>query len=484
MKRTYRISILAALLIAMVGRTVAQDLRTAYFLDDFKWRHDMNPAFGNRNSYVALPFSNINVGIQGSFGLDNFLFENPRWGQPGEKRTVTFMHPDITYDQSVGKLKNGLKTRVDFRETIIGVGFKAFHGYNTFDVNVKGMAGVSFPKNFLEFAKSVRNDTYSFDDLAARGMAYGEIALGHSHQLNEQLRIGARVKALIGLGRFDVSMKDAYARLEGDVWELRGQAKAEVNAKGFSFVTEQEEYQSKSREGQTYDKVTDVDVDDYKPMGGFGLGVDLGATYDGLLPGLTLSASLTDLGFIRWKTKAVAKTSETHFTFDGFHEVAVDSDYGTSLDDELDDYEDQLSDFLNLAVTDETGSSTHALAATLNLGAEYRMPFYNRLSAGLLLSRHFSGSNFSWTEGRMSANLAPSRSFSLALSYGLSNYGSSFGYVLHYHPKVINVFFGMDRIALGKYTTYEGIPIPMKPSFNLVMGVSIAIGGGKNAYEW
>ena len=150
MKRIYRISILTAAIIASVGSAVAQDLRTAYFLDDFKWRHDMNPAFGNRQSYVALPFSNINVGIQGSFGVDNFLFENPRWGQPGEKRTVTFMHPDITYDQSVGKLKNGLKTRVDFRETIIGLGFRAFHGYNTLDVNVKGMAGVSFPKSFLE----------------------------------------------------------------------------------------------------------------------------------------------------------------------------------------------------------------------------------------------------------------------------------------------------------------------------------------------
>mgnify|MGYP002857054140 FL=1 len=483
MKRIYRISIFATVLFASVDRAVAQELRTAYFVEDFKWRHDMNPAFGNRQSYVALPFSNINVGLQGSFGVDNFLFENPRWGQPGEKRTVTFMHPDITYDQSVGKLKNGLKIQLDFRETIIGMGFKAFHGYNTLDVNVKGMAGVSFPKSFLEFAKRVHNDTYSFDDMAARGMAYGEVALGHSHQINNQLRIGARLKGLVGLGRFDFSLKNAYAKLEGDVWEVRAQAQAEVNAKGFAFVTEKEEYKSVSRQGKTYDKVTDVDVDDYEPMGGFGLGIDLGATYE-VMPGLTLSASLTDLGFIKWKSKAEAKTSEAYFSFDGFHEVAVDGDYGSSLDDELDDYEDQLADFMNLAVTNDAGSSTHALAATMNLGAEYQMPFYKGLSAGLLLSRHFNGSNFSWTEARLSGNLSASKSFSVAVSYALNTFGSSLGYVVYYHPKVINFFFGMDRLAFSKYTVYEGFPVPLSPNFNFVMGLSVAIGGGKNALQW
>lgn len=483
MRTTYTRFFLTAVVAVVATATLGQDLRTAYFMDDFKWRHDMNPAFGNRQSYVALPMSNLNVNLQGSFGIDNFLFENPRWGQPGQKRTVTFMHPDITYDESVGKLKNGLKMLTSVRETILGVGVKAFGGYNTFDVNVKGTAGFSLPKNLLEFAKSVHNDTYSFDDLAVRSMAYAEVALGHSRQISEQLCVGARLKGLVGIGRAEVSLKDSYARLEGDQWEVRAQADAEVNVDGFRFVTERKEYESKARQGQYYDKVTDVDVDDFKPVGGIGMAVDLGATYQPM-PGLTVSAALTDLGFIRWKQKATAHTSEARFTFDGFHEVATDGAYGTKLGDEFDDYADQMADFLNLETDADGGSATHPIAATLTLGAEYRIPTVSMLSAGLLLSRHFDGSNFSWTEARVIGTLAPAKSVALAASYALSNYGSSFGYALHFHPKVVNFFVGMDRLAFSKYTKYKGVPVPLKSHFNLVMGLCVALGGGKHARQW
>ena len=468
--------LLAAILCLAATAATAQDLRTAYFLEDFKWRHDMNPAFGNDQFYLALPFSNLNVNTQGTWGVDNFLFENPNWGRPGEKRTVTFMHPDISYDQSIGKLKNGLKNLVNIRETVLGVGFKGFGGYNTIDLNVKANVGLSLPKSLLEFMKSVHNDDYRFDDIALRGQAYAELALGHSRQVNEQLRVGARLKALVGVARADVSMTGTHVNLEGDTWYVEGQATANVNMDGLRFKTEREQYKSAARQGQYYDKVTDVDTDDLKFIGGKGMAVDLGATYE-LQPGLTLSAALTDLGFIHWKNSARAQTVQERFAFEGFQDVAIDDDLDGSLDDKADDYADRLADFLNLATDNDAGAQTHGIGWTANLGVEYQMPFYKQLSAGLLLTRHFDGPNFSWNEARLSANVAPLRMLSMALSYGLGSYGSSLGGVLYLHPGVVNFFIGVDRLAFTKYAEYDGVPVPMKPNANVVVGLNLAFGG-------
>ena len=39
--------LLAASLLMMGGTAMAQTLNSAYFTDDYKFRHDMNPAFEN-----------------------------------------------------------------------------------------------------------------------------------------------------------------------------------------------------------------------------------------------------------------------------------------------------------------------------------------------------------------------------------------------------------------------------------------------------
>ena len=41
--------------------SMAQGLNSAYFTNDYKYRHDLNPAFGNDQNYVSFPgIGNIN----------------------------------------------------------------------------------------------------------------------------------------------------------------------------------------------------------------------------------------------------------------------------------------------------------------------------------------------------------------------------------------------------------------------------------------
>ena len=54
MNKIYK-HLLAASLLMMGGTAMAQTLNSAYFTDDYKFRHDMNPAFENKQNYITIP---------------------------------------------------------------------------------------------------------------------------------------------------------------------------------------------------------------------------------------------------------------------------------------------------------------------------------------------------------------------------------------------------------------------------------------------
>ena len=467
MKQTIIRHTALGILLALSTFVSAQELNTAYFTDDFTFRHDMNPAFSNERGYVSVPvLGHFNLSLQGNLGVGDVFFKNP---DPTGKKTVTFMHPSISYDEAMkGISSDGVKTRVDFRMTLLSTGFKAFGGYNTIEVNNRLMAGFSLPRTLFEFAKGISNKDYRFDEIAVRGEDYLELALGHSRDINERLRVGAKLKVLFGVARADLQVNDMRATLVGDSWQLQGQAVGEVNLKGMTFERETKEY--KSRPG-TYEQVKDLNTDDVNGFAGMGFAADLGAVYK-LTDDLTLSAALTDLGYISWSTTAIARNDGQPFTFDGFHDLAARDEYaapGQTFDEQKDSYADQLADFVNLEGIDDAGGKTTPIAATARLGAEYTLPMYRKLSAGLMFTRHFGGSNFSWSEGRLSANWRPLSWIDGGVSLGVNTFSTNLGWVLNIHPRGFNFFVGMDRL-ISKVNEDR---IPLTPNASLVFGFNV-----------
>ena len=486
---SYKRALLTAVLTASVGTMMAQELNSAYFTQDYKYRHQLNPAFGNDQGYVAIPvLGNFNIKAQGNVGAGDFLFANPNYGKPGEKKTVTFMHPSISYDEAMsGFSSSGLKEVLDLRLTLISVGFKGFGGYNTIEINEKTSFGLSLPRNLLEFAKSVHNDDYSFDQIGVRAQSYAEIAFGHSRDIDEKLRVGGKFKILIGGARANVEAEDMHASMIGDKWVLEGKARGELNAKGATMKNKTEEYKSRyvtnadgsyklDANGQkipeTYKRVDGIDMDG-GGVGGFGLGIDLGGVYK-INDDFTVSAAITDLGFISWETTLVAENSGTPFEFDGFHDVAVKGGYAgdneSTFKEKGQDYSDQLADFLNLQDKGDEGGQTSMLAATFNAGVEYTLPVYRKITFGFLGQHHFAGKNYSWTEGRLSANWTPLKWLNGGINLGVNTFSTSMGWVLNIHPKGFNFFLGMDHL-LGK-TNKDFVPVS-DANFNLAMGMNV-----------
>ena len=448
---------------------MAQQLNSAYFTNDYKFRHTMNPAYGNEQNYVSMPgFGNVNVSTMGNFGYEDVIFDNPMFPSTSKDRLTTFMNPYISTPDALKGFNSGdNKILGDVSITVLSAGFKGFGGYNTIELNARTSFGMSMPYELFEFAKNTGNRTYNIGNISANGQAFAELAFGHSRQINEKLRVGAKVKLLFGAGRGDVNIDNVKADLAADdKWTVSGHAKSEVSVKGFTYKTEEKEYKEEGR--GTYQYVNDVDVDG-AGLGGFGLAFDLGGVYK-INNDFTVSAALLDLGFIKWSNNMVAVNGGEEFVFNGFHDVAVNEDRGGStLSMQGDKYSDQLADFANLQDKGDEGGRTTGIGATLNLGCEYTLPVYRKITFGVLSSTRFRG-DYSWTEARVSANWTPLKWIDGGVNMAFGSYRNSFGWVLNFHPKGYNFYVGMDH-TLGKVSKEF---IPLNSNAAVSVGMSVA----------
>ena len=446
----------------------AQTINSAYFTEDYKFRHMLNPAFGNEQNYVSIPaLGNISVNTHGNFGYRDVIMSNPMYPSLSDKKMTTFLNPYISAEDALSGFSTG-NNRItgDVSLTILSAGFKAFGGYNTIEINSRTTTGVSLPYELFEFAKNTGNHSYDIGDINAHAQSFAEIAFGHSRQINDKLRLGAKLKVLVGLGRADVKMRNMKADLTAeDKWTITGEATADVSMKGFSYVSEEKKY---NIEGSgTYERVNDVDLDGVG-VGGFGMAVDLGGVYE-INEDWTVSASVLDLGFISWTNDMLAENRSKSFVFNGFHDVSVTSDRGEEIDTKVDRYGDQLADFANLTDMGDKGGRSTGIGATINVGAEYTLPVYRKVSFGALCTSRINGA-YSWTEGRLSANYAPLNWLDGGVSFAVNSFTTSMGWVLNLHPKGYNFFIGMDHI-LGK-TSKEMIPLSSNASLTVGMNIT------------
>ena len=134
---------------------------------------------------------------------------------------------------------------------------------------------------------------------------------------------------------------------------------------------------------------------------------------------------------------------------------------------------DDLEDYASFHRRENGAKRTTSLAATLNIGAEYVFPFYDKLRFGFLSSTRING-QYSWSEGRLSANVAPLKWFDAGVNYGLSSFGSSFGWLLNFHPRGFNFFIGMDHL-MGKVSP-QFIPVG-SANMNVSFGFNVTFGG-------
>lgn len=436
----------------------AQTAKSAYFMEGTFHNTMLNPAMKPERNFISFPaFGNMGLSVNSNAGLTDFLYPH------GNNELVTFMHSSVDANDFLSGLPSTTKIGMNLDMTLFALGFKAWGGYNTFNVTLRSQTNVKLPKGLFEFMKlGLSRDHYSFSGIGVNSMNYAALSIGHSREVIKNLRVGANLKYLIGLGYADFNVDKMNLTLQNDVWE------AQALATG-TLATFGEPSWKLDKDGL----IEDVDVE-LNGLSSSGFAVDLGATYDckDFVDGLKLSASVVDLGFIKWKKAIKAKTMDKTVSFDGFHEIDVD-DFETTVEDQVDAIVDDAEEMIELHPDGKQAVSVNTnLAATMYLGAEYEMPFYKPLSVGVLYSNRFSDAA-GWYDLRGFVNVAPLKWFEASVNCGVSTYGTSLGWMLNFHPAGLSMFVGSDFMITK--VTPQFVPTN-NLNANFTFGISIPFG--------
>lgn len=453
MKNITKYMMAAAMMCAATGMS-AQALSSGYFLDGYLFKHQLNPALKSDKSYVSIPFvNNINITTKGNIGLSNFLYPT------ADGRLTTFMNSSVSASEFLDGLKENNRLVANLDLSLFSMGKNMFGGFTTVDVGMRWHSSVNVPKDMLEFMKVGQSGPKSVYDLGNLGLStalYTEVALGHSRQINDKLRVGAKVKFLLGMMYADMTMKNTHIELGEDKWVVSANGEMNMAIGGLSVPAKE-------------NGLADFDNMDVESpgLGGFGLAFDLGATYE-VIDNLTLSAAIRDLGFMNWKDNTYASTNNDAWEFPGFKDLSF-SNEEDKLENQLDDLGDEFEEYSNLYLRSTGGKLNKALAATLVVGAEYALPMYDKLSFGLLSTTKFNGP-YTWSEGRLSANVSPLSWLEGGVNVAVSTFGTSAGWILNFHPKVLSLFVGMDCL-IGKVNP-QFIPVD-NANANFSCGINV-----------
>lgn len=427
-----KIAIVAALAIVALG-VQAQDLQTGYFSSGYTYSYNLNPALHSPYRFVALPtIGSTSVGFLGNIGMGSLLY-------PQNGGFVTFMHPDISADEALGKLNEGnniISTEVS--TNLLAIGIKTGQLYNVIDFSLRASVDGVLPYDLFHFLKTGTSDaeSYDFSGLKVRGSTFAQIGIGSSFKYGN-LTVGARLKGLVGLAGLSVDMDRMNMRLTGDEWTVSAEGTVSGAYDGMKIAT-------KESSTGAYSDIIDFDNSEYsKKIGfnGFGVAMDLGVTYG--IGNLELSAALTDFGGISWFNNLRGRTAVNDWKYSGTKDI--DLEEGNTVGSELSKAADELFELFEFRKEDEE-SAISMLPATVRVGAKYKV--VNKLAVGVLGTYRFNGL-IPYREARVALDYNPCKALDLTGSAGISNYGATLGGLLNIKIPGVAFFFGVESI-LGR----------------------------------
>lgn len=471
-----RLLIMAVALLS-VSHVGAQYSNTMYFMKGLPQVHILNPAYqpGCR-FYIGFPgLSPLQVSLDNNaLAPHDVLFYNPTLDS-----TILFLHPEADKEKFLSNFlekKNYLNT--DVSAGIFSFGFRTGKMYFTFDLSEKAFVRFNYPKDVpslpVYFSLDREGNPRDFDlsSLAVNASVYSEIALGVSRSFLEgKLNAGIKGKILLGQGNLytrnsSITVKTSFE----DNWLIN----TDFGAYGsipFSDIPSDSagkfDFGNMSFTNPQASDFTDVFL--RKPNPGFAF--DLGLEYTPVQL-ITLSVSLLDVGFIRWKNYTYNMTQNTSYAFNGvdmsgFVSGEDTSDFGQALLDTLKN--SFVFSYLRNPYT--TRLPMHLMGgATLNLTKGISLGIMDHLEI-------FQEQVIN--EITVSANLRAGRFFGTTVSYSLlNNEYHDLGFGLMFKPGPFQWYMLFDHIPL----TYDkeknwGIPVPMyAKAFSFRIGLNLVFG--------
>jgi len=436
--------ILILILAVIIADASAQNSQVLYFMN-LPQNHLLNPALRPSNKvYIGLPgMSGINLNINNNFVNFNDVFIK---GQPKDS-IISFLHPDYNPDKFLAKIKDKNSLEQETTVQLLGVGFSVGNdGYVFLDINERIQGNIVLPGDLFRLALK-GNEGFAgkkIDLSSLRGdiKYYHEFGVGFSRNFTDKLRIGIKGKLLFGIAAASIDNKSLGITVNDDyshtldanlTVNMSGPVNVYMNSKHNVDSVVFDDSRFKTSAGAT---------DFFSGKKNIGLGLDIGATFD-LTDRIVLSASVTDLGFIRWKNDVTNLKTYNQFKFSGLNMLDVIN--GTKTIDEVGkDMLDSLKNAFNVSNT--KAPFTTYLPFGISLGGSYNVT--KRFSVGLLSYSRIIGKQLREAL-TLSANLNLGNAFSTSISYTAENHRyDNLGAGVAFRAGIIQFYLLSDRIPI------------------------------------
>ncbi|HSL86060.1 MAG TPA: DUF5723 family protein, partial [Bacteroidales bacterium] len=304
--------------------------------------------------------------------------------------------------------------------------------------------------------------------------AYNELGFGLSRDITNRLRIGVKGKLLFGIATGSVDNKSLGITVNEDYSHtLDADLTLNISGPVTVYTSQDNRIDSIKLDDERFDSSGNV-IGFLTNRKNTGLGIDLGAEYR-VTSRLTLSASVTDLGYIRWKSDITNLRAESRFEFSGLNMLDVFN--GTKTFEELG--KEMLDSLKNsLYVTDTSKPFTTYLSTGFSAGGRYNLT--RSFSLGLLSYTRITGRQIREAL-TLSANLNLGNALSTTLSYTASNNRyDNLGAGVAFRAGIFQFYCIADRIPVvwNKIVIDNG-SFPLPESWNTIhakLGMNLVFG--------
>ena len=423
--------VLMILVLLASGVVASAQSRGSYLFENSLLRSKLNPAFAPKADYATLPcVGSFSVDMAGNVGLKNFIF-------PEGDVNHLFLNDAVPADKFLSELPKRdpyLQKRVE--SDLFGFGMQmGDDGYATLSLSLVEKGSYTVSGDLLRYLKAGSSAAQGISAGGSASLAgYAALAAGYSHDLSriaEGLRAGVRVKLLIGLaaGRFD--MDRVGVQFGSD------QVSAVLHGTG-------------ELSGVGYDPANGVSI--ARPgLHNFGAAVDLGVSYwlpmDGPwnLSGIEFSASVCDLGGLRYDHMVSSLSLDHQFEFSGLGDLSGDIKSG------FEKVAADLKEFTQLD-SSEGEAFLYGLPASIHAGATAHL-LQDKVSAGLLYYHSVNHSNL-----MLAGGVSPLEWLNLGVNWTFLGPANRLGFYAEVIPeKYFSFFIGAERASL--YSNSRHIPI-------------------------
>ena len=491
--------------IACTVTASAQFLRTSY-TQDVPYKMQMNPAMVPTRGYVSPILGPLSATVQSNaFGSDQIM-------DMLDSKDNYFQSSDF-----LNNLESNNNLNMNFGIDPIAFGWFKGKGFWSFNAGIRMEAGLTIPKSVFTMMNEMNGGGFEDNDFwkTARKwdlagekvniMMYGEVGVGYARKITDKLTVGVKGKFLLGMANLQFEMNTMKVETPAvDIDKINTIVANSNNLdwsnfKSYEDVKKAEEIvemrkgiggsatvalngtMKSSMGGLKWKKNDNGNINNMEMKGfgisGYGLAVDLGATYQ-VLDNLLVTAAVTDLGFISWgKSNAQKIEINANQTYNlnygnGTTDVTTLTlaNYDQSKEHDLYDFAKKVSsneivnfDMLEMKET-EGESYTTSLYSTIAIGAQYAL-LDNKLLVGALYTGHIAKPK-TINELTLTGSYNLSSLLNLSLSYSMiQSLGKSFGLGVKVGP----LYAGTDYMFLGGNTKCA----------NALVGLSIPLGKGK-----